>query len=327
MPHPALLVIFRVYLPIAAFLAISVARGQNIETTASCSNFKVFQLNPSDPANPLINEVLGVNDWGTVVGDATPQQQPPYLKAFVRYSGGSVKYYLPTGANIAQFSARNNNGTTVGDYEDGLGNDYGFMLQGSTITPIMDPKAVSPNGTTTRPFSINKWNSVVGRYIDPSSSFWQGFKRYSNGSFITVYYPGALGTYPTGINDSGVIVGTYYDTNYIGHGFIYHNAQWATLDFINGSTGTGLIGITNSGVILGEGSGSCNSTGCGLSGAFLYVNGTFKDLPEVPNSKNLPGSTVSSTRYAAISAGGLLAGTTNMTGDSTGRRGFTVICH
>ena len=67
--------------------------------------------------------------------------------------------------------------------------------------------------------------------------------------------------------------------------------------------------------------------GCGLSGAFLYVNGTFKDLPEVPNSKNPPGSTVSSTRYTAISAGGLLAGTTNMTGDSTGSRGFTVTCH
>ena len=62
MPHPALLVVFRVYLPIAAFLAISGAQAQNIETTASCSNFKVFQLNPSDPTNPPIN-VFGVNDW------------------------------------------------------------------------------------------------------------------------------------------------------------------------------------------------------------------------------------------------------------------------
>jgi hypothetical protein len=326
MPHPALLVVFRVYLPIAAFLAISGAQAQNIETTASCSNFKVFQLNPSDPTNPPIN-VFGVNDWGTTVGQVFTQQQPLRSEAFVRYSGGSVKYYSPTGAIHAQFSGRNNNGTSVGDYEDALQNFQGFMLQGSTITPIIDPKSISPNGTTTRPFSINKWNSVVGRYIDPSSSFWQGFKRYSNGSFITLNYPRALGTYPNGINDSGVIVGVYNDVNYSSHGFIYHNGQWATLDFINSSTGTGLIGITNSGVILGEGSGSCNSMGCGLSGAFLYVNGTFKDLPEVPNSKNPPGSTVSSTRYSAISAGGLLAGTTNMTGDSTGSRGFTVTCH
>jgi hypothetical protein len=172
------------------------------------------------------------------------------------------------------------------------------MLQGSTITPIIDPKADSSNGNITRPFSINGWNSVAGWYADPNTGLWHGFKRYSNGSFISLTYPGAVGTYANGINDSGVIVGTYYDTDYIGHGFIYHNGQWATLDFIYAFTG--LIGITNSGVILGDGSGSCNSIGCGLSGAFLYVNGTFKDLPEVPNSKNPAGSTVSSTRYTGI---------------------------
>jgi hypothetical protein len=325
MPHPALHVIFRVCISMAAVLAISAAQAQTIETTASCSNFKVFQLNPSDPTNPLINQVLGINEWGTAVGEAITQQQPLRSEAFVRYSGGSVKYYSPTGAIHAQFSGRNNNGTTVGEYEDALANVHGFMLQGSTITPIIDPKADSPNGNITRPFSINGWNSVAGWYADPSTGLWHGFKRYSNGSFISLTYPGAVGTYANGINDSGVIVGTYYDTDYIGHGFIYHNGQWATLDFIYAFTG--LIGITNSGVILGDGSGSCNSKGCGLSGAFLYLNGTFKDLPEVPNSKNPPGSTVSSTRYTAISAGGLLAGTTNMTGDSTGSRGFTVTCH
>ena len=109
MPHPALLIL-RVYLFMAAVLAISTARAQIIETTASCSNFKVFQLNPSDPTNPLINQVLGINDWGTAVGEAITQQQPLRSEAFVRYSGGSVKYYSPTGAIHAQFSGRNNNG-------------------------------------------------------------------------------------------------------------------------------------------------------------------------------------------------------------------------
>src|SRR6266508_4552164 len=122
-----------------------------------------------------------------------------------------------------------------------------------------------------------------------------GLSATATAALSVLLTPGAVGTYSNGINDSGVIVGVYYDVNYKGHGFIYHNGQWATLDFINGSTGSGLIGITNSGAILGEGSGSCNSMGCGLSGAFLYVNGTFKDLPEVPNSKNPPGSAVSST--------------------------------
>ncbi len=307
----------------AAVLATSAAQAQILVTTASCSNFKVFQLNPSDPTNPLIYQVLGINDWGTVVGEAIPQQQPPYSEAFVRYSGGSVKYYSSAGAIRTQFSGRNDSGTTVGYYTDALGNNSGFMLQGSTLTPILDPKAVSPYGNLTLPVSINRWNSIAGQYLN-SNGMWRGFKRYSNGSFISLNYPGAVGTYPNGINDSGVIVGSYVDVNYNSHGFIYHNGQWATLDFIYAFTC--LNGITNSGVILGQGAGPCNSTGCGLSGSFLYVNGTFEDLPDAPNSKNLPPG-YSSTQYSAISAGGLLAGRTNVTGDSTGWRGFTATCH
>jgi len=64
----------------------------------------------------------------------------------------------------------------------------------------------------------------------------------------------------------------------LGHGFIFHNGQWATLDYPN-AFDTQLIGITNAGKVIGY---VQTNT---FTGYFLYENGTFKVI-SVPNSVN-----------------------------------------
>jgi hypothetical protein len=274
---------------IAALVLSSAAPAQN--TTASCT-FKLFQLNPSDPSNPTISAVSSVNKWGTTVGDTIDSG------GFVRYSGGFVKYF-PLGVYGTYFNARNDSGVTVGYYTDGSYHDNGFMLQGSTVTLISDPA-----GSRTQPTGINKWNSIVGQYISPGhGDIWTGFKRYSNGSFIDLLYPQSASTYPNAINDSGAVVGYYYDLKYVKHGFFYYSGKWATLDY-SGSE-TVLLGISNSGVILGVGG----------SGFFLYANDAFELLPSAPNA--------SSTSYNGMSLGGLLTGKAR---DSVGQHGFVATC-
>jgi probable HAF family extracellular repeat protein len=94
---------------------------------------------------------------------------------------------------------------------------------------------------------------------------------------------GIYGTRPSGINNSGQIVGVYSDTAPITatsttngqHGFLYSSGTFTTLNDPLGIYGTQAHGINNLGQIVGSYStGSCG--GCG--GAFLYSNGVYMTL-------------------------------------------------
>ncbi len=153
---------------------------------------------------------------------------------------------------------------------------------------------------STRALGINKYNSIVGSYLDPATGTSRGFKRYSNGSFVGLNYPGAQATYPWSINDGGAVVGTYANASGVLHGFLYYNGKWATLDYTL-SPSVNLLGISNAGVVLGSN--------------FLYANGKFKLLPNVPNS--------TWTDFFAIAPGGLISGSAIF---SDGTHGFTAAC-
>jgi len=286
--------------------AVSIAQAQVQQ--AACT-FNQFLLNPADPNNPA-SYVQGVNDWGTVVGIANFGTT---TKAFTRYPNAALNYWRPSGAVSSGFVARNNNGVTAGWYTDSSGQSHAFLLKSSTLTPVVNPKAI-PGSTVIR--GINNWSSAVGTY-EGADGKGHSFKRYSNGSFIDLpEYPYAIShwghsTTAAAINDSGVIVGFYADGTLIRsgtkhvEGFIYRNGQWATLDYPDPeTTQTSLVGISNAGVIVGSAD----------FGPFLYANGTFK-LIQVPNA--------SYTYVYGIAPGGLIAGYA-IFGDDV--HGFTATC-
>jgi probable HAF family extracellular repeat protein len=151
-------------------------------------------------------------------------------------------------------------------------------VNGTTITPIV---LNVNNGILYDVEGINRWGTIVGTYNDTSGfpSVKHGFKRWNNGTTHTLDFPGAtpsstsaLG--PQGINDNGTVVGQY-DNKASLHGFIFHNGQWATLDYPQASA-TFPAGITNAGKIVG---GAIGNT---FNHAFLYENGTFKII-SLPN--------------------------------------------
>jgi hypothetical protein len=73
------------------------------------------------------------------------------------------------------------------------------------------------------------------------------------GTFITFDAPGAVfGTYPSGINPRGVIVGTFVDENFVGHGFLRaRGGSITTFDVPNAVNGTYPSGINTAGVVIG----------------------------------------------------------------------------
>jgi len=188
------------------------------QTQASCT-FSIFQL------NDLQTTVFGINDFKTVVGEADFTSKPE--KGFIRYSGSGVSYYSAPNSAATRFTGGNDSGVSIGVYSSQSASTIakGFMLSGSSFTSIVHPNAVW--GTTLT--GINKYNSIVGWYLDANENP-HGFKRYSNGSFrILQFNSGTIDTIPNGINDYGTIVG-WYNTQ---HGFIFHNNAWATLDYPN----------------------------------------------------------------------------------------------
>jgi hypothetical protein len=281
---------FRV-LAIAVLVAVSSVVSQ-AQTKASCT-FNLFQLNSAEPN--------GVTDKGTVVGQANSE-------GFIRYSDGTVAYYRAPNAAATYFTGRNIHGISIGNYS--TNNDptlrKGFLLNGKIFTPVVEPKAVI--GTSLQ--GINKWNTIVGWYLDGGENQ-HGFKRSSNGSFVTLDFPRATTTLANGINDNGMIVGTWENPRAnIGGGFVLYNGKWASVEYPGKLSGTTqLFGISNAGVMIGTNTQDEPYT------SFLYESGLFKVI-SVPDSF--------ATQVQAVSPDGLIVGYTVFKDNSSHQ--FTARC-
>ena len=135
----------------------------------------------------------------------------------------------------------------------------------------------------------------------------------SNGTFVALSYPGPGETGLAGINDNGMIVGTYgYGRGGVGFGVVYYNGKWATLSYPHTVSGTTqLLGISNAGVIIGT------NTESDPPISFLYENDVFKVI-SIPNSFN--------TIVQGISPDGLITGYADLTGSGSSQHGFTARC-
>jgi uncharacterized membrane protein len=92
-------------------------------------------------------------------------------------------------------------------------------------------------------------------------------------NYASIAFPGAPVTHANGINDSNVIVGSYYDSQYFVHGFIYRSGKYTAVNF-PGATMTEVLGINDNGDIVGtyQLSGALNFHG------FLRHNGSFTKI-------------------------------------------------
>jgi uncharacterized membrane protein len=99
----------------------------------------------------------------------------------------------------------------------------------------------------------------VGPWQDASFA-WHGFT-FQNGVFKSFDAPGApacnagptsiTGTFPTWITPQGDIVGSYYDSKCVGHGFILSKGQFTTIDYPN-ALYTVFNGMNPSGELPGQ---------------------------------------------------------------------------
>jgi YD repeat-containing protein len=158
--------------------------------------------------------------------------------------------------------------------------------QGTSAVTVLKYSFVAlnyPGATSTFPMAIDNGGQVVGYWVNAPQATW-GYFLYSVGSFSSISTPGT----PTGINDKGQIVGTYYPdpTNqYVYHGFLYSGGSFTTIDY-PGATATSVSGINASGQIVGS-----YIDQAGNSQIFLDSAGSFSTIiyPDYPYVTSLAG--------------------------------------
>jgi hypothetical protein len=214
---------------------------------------------------------MAINDAGQVAGGiADGDGGPPGLGmiyqggqfTIFRYLGGTPEFLEFTIANSI-----NNLGDTVGVFSSAQALADIFFLRHADGTFVNLPlPAGAPRTLVTQPTGINDSRRIVGTYETGTSAtafVAHGFLLKS-GILTTLDYPGpgaasvnagtSSGTYVTGINNAGTIVGYFRSplTAPKTIGFIYRNGAFSSYQCkVRGKpAATQLLGISNGGEIL-----------------------------------------------------------------------------
>jgi probable HAF family extracellular repeat protein len=169
-----------------------------------------------------------------------------------------------------------------------------------TFLPAIPFANFSPSASYV-PVGIDDRGDVDGQYTDPQGAT-HGYLLSADGAWTKIDDPLAAdinggGTVPESISaDGSVIPGTYYDSNLMQHGFLYHDGTFTTYD-VPGASGTVINFYQN-----GEFGGAYTSSN-GASYPFYVTNNGQLYTPGPPNPTN-----DASAYFTAVSADGTLFG-------------------
>ena len=237
----------------------------------------------------------------------------------------------------------NASGAMTGAYSDQVDVGHGFVCAtgGTSCTSFDAPNAGSspPSGwfQGTVGIGIDTAGDVVGVYIDSNNAYHGFVREVSTGTITDFDDPNAptatpsRGTFPSGINDNGQIVGNYttgsYDTLSLYHGFLYSiaNGTFTEIDEPNAGTenaasyqkeGTIPVAINASGVVTGY-----YVDSSGKRHGFIYSAGSYAsiDAPGATTNTGKGGGFTGTLPFGIDSAGDVVGSYT----DSSGvRHGF-----
>jgi hypothetical protein len=175
--------------------------------------------------------VCAISDNGSVTGDYLLSLRGQPSQGFVRDSSGVITTFVAPGAGEGGGGmgtiplAINGNGEVTGYYVSQGHAYHGFSRdQAGVITTLDDPKAYEAHDFGTLPASVNLNGEIVGYVQNPSG--YSGFTVDASLDWTSFAVPGAItgnpyaGTFPTGINNSGVVTGSYQDVKLVTHGFV-----------------------------------------------------------------------------------------------------------
>ena len=211
---------------------------------------------PALPAGAFGSELAGVNNAGIAAGayaDASGSHGATYNIAAGAWTAlpdiAGVAANLPVGITNGNLIL----GETVKGFSAGgqpVG-DRGYFYNGSGYA-FFDAPGVDTNFAGTVPEDINESGVVAGfASLTGRGGRDSGFLRDPAGNFTFLDYPGADSTFLEGINNSGVVAGSY-DIGSVSHSFIWSSGNGFTNFDVPFGFNTELWGIDNKGNLVGN---------------------------------------------------------------------------
>lgn len=168
-----------------------------------------------NPASPVFNQALGINNADTTVGYYAPTQAGNFGQIAYSQSHGTftnINALLPANVN-SQAVGINDNGAIVGFFQPTPLTSIGFFDKDGTVTQI------DPFGSSfTQALGINNLGEIVGFYTDADDN--QHGYIDNNGVFSSFDPTGSLSTTINGVNNLGQIVGFYTNGDDAVDGFV-----------------------------------------------------------------------------------------------------------
>lgn len=166
-----------------------------------------------DPPGATSTNAWTITDGGVIVGAYT--DSGGVFHGFSLTNGTYKTFDAPGGSILTESLGLNSHGVMVGIFDDSSGVEHGFGVKSGHFVQIDNPNA---NGVVTATDRINDNEEYVGLWGTSTSGPFSGYIAKNN-HFTTVMYPGSLETRVRGLNNAGVIVGRYTDSNGVFHGY------------------------------------------------------------------------------------------------------------
>jgi len=213
--------------------------GTYTDSTISTVRGFIFadgHVTPLDAPGATSTNANKVNDNDQVVGNFADSAGATH--AFL-YQNGSFTVFDFPGATATLANDINNSGVVVGEYDNPDFSVHGFVrMPDGTVTTFDDPNFAGqpavgnndlqhiagpnylfadgtfttyfvPGSFTTQGHDLNNQDQIVGVYAGPNTGSADGFVRNSNNSYFDVRFPNSDETLAEGINDKGVVVGSW----------------------------------------------------------------------------------------------------------------------
>ena len=227
-----------------------------ISTIAQGADFNFQTLN--NPADPTFNQLLGINNAGTIsgyFGDGAVNPNKGYTLAPPHGTANYTNENFP-GAIQTQVVGINNSGLTVGFWADALPgvNNFGFVDNSGTFTTVQDPSTPAAGAKVNQLLGVNDHNVAAGFYLDAAGNAHGYLYNIGTKSFVPITLPGSLGATSvtaTDINNNGVVSGFYSGAGGNIFGFVDNNGHFTSFE-APGSSNTMFFGLNNKDQVVGS---------------------------------------------------------------------------